>query len=584
MPKFQSHQPKEHLNMILLDADPTRHAAISDAASSSSASRLTAVALATTTLAACGGGSPVGTNSGDDAGPAVMTANMASRFLGQASLDANDASIAHVMEIGFEAWLNEQMALPLSQSHWEWLIEKGFNASENVNNNGGWDRSVWRKLFSSPDSLRQKTVLAWSELFVVSGLGLPIGWKNFAMANYLDTLEGLAFGNFRDLLEAVTLSSAMGTYLNMKGNRKADLATGRVPDENYAREVMQLFTIGLYQLNPDGTVKLGADGQPMETYTNEDTQGLAAVFTGWGNSTVAADPSGRLEVAAYRHGFRMVLNGNQHTTTEKRFLNVTIPANTNGTESLKIALDTLFLHPNTAPFVTKFFIQRFVTSNPSPSYVKRASDVFADNGLGVRGDMAAVIKAVLLDPEARSGKASTTFGKLREPMIRLLQWGRTFGATSTSDTWALGFTSADTALGQSPLYAPSVFNFFRPGYTPPNTSIAQAALLAPEFQILSEPTVVNYINYMAGTINNARVVKVDYTPELELARDVPALVDRYNRWFAAGQLSTAALDAIKSAVQSIAIPATGTPDNALRNRIYAAILLVMSSPEYLIQK
>lgn len=570
--------------MIFLEADPPQQTAVSDEGSSSSASRLTAVALATTTLAACGGGSPVGTAPADDAVPVAMTANMASRFLGQASLDANDASIAHVMELGFEAWLNEQMALPLSQSHRDWLVEKGFNADtpENANTNGGWERTVWRKLFSSPDSLRQKTVLAWSELFVVSGLGIPVNWRNFAIANYLDTLEGLAFGNFRDLLEAVTLSSAMGTYLNMKGNRKADPATGRVPDENYAREVMQLFTIGLYQINPDGTLKLGDDGQPLETYTNEDTQGLAAVFTGWGNSTVAADPSGTLVVAAYRHGLPMQLNGSQHSTTEKRFLNVTISPGTNGTESLKIALDTLFLHPNTAPFVTKFFIQRFVTSNPSPSYVQRVSDVFTDNGLGVRGDMAAVIKAILLDPEARSGKASTTFGKLREPMIRLLQWGRTFGATS--DTWNLGFTSADTALGQSPLYAPSVFNFFRPGYTPPNTSIAEAALLAPEFQILSEPTVVNYINYMAGTINNARVVKVDYTPELELARDVPALVDRYNLWFAAGQLSTAALDAIKSAVQSIAIPATGAPDNALRNRIYAATLLVMSSPEYLIQK
>jgi uncharacterized protein (DUF1800 family) len=463
----------------------------------------------------------------------------------------------------------------------------GFNArgpnNTNLNGDGGWEKSLWRKLFSSPDDLRQKTVLAWSELFVVSALGLPIQWKNFAITNYLDTLESLAFGNFRDLLEAVTLSSAMGTYLNMKGNKKAVPSLGRVPDENYAREVMQLFTIGLYELNPDGSARLNASGQPIETYSNDDTQGLAAVFTGWRNSS-GEDAANVLEPSAYQHGLPMLLDEGLHSATAKRFLGVTIPENTKGLASLKIALDTLFNHPNTAPFLSKHFIQRFVTSNPSPAYVGRVAAVFGNNGQGVRGDMRAVIKAVLLDAEARSGQASTTFGKLREPMIRLIQWGRTFGAASADGLWNLGFTHADTTLGQMPMYAPSVFNFFRPSYTPPNTAIAQAGLVAPEFQILTEPTVANYINYMVGTVNNGRAVKVDYTPELEVARDASALLNRYNLWLAAGQLSSGSLTTIRNAVQSIVIPSTGDPNTALRNRIYATITLVMSSPEYLIQK
>jgi uncharacterized protein (DUF1800 family) len=547
-----------------------------------------AAAAASAALTACGGGADADAVAYTH--PAVpqspSTPAQASRFLGHAGLDAHHTSIDALMQTTYEGWLNEQMAMPLSQSHKDWLIEKGFNArgnnNNNVNGNGGWDGSLWRKLFSSPDTLRQKTVLAWSELFVVSALGLPIGWRNFAIANYLDTLETHAFGNFRDILEAVTLSSAMGTYLNMKGNKKAAPLLGRVPDENYAREVMQLFTIGLHQLHPDGTLKL-SDGQPIETYSNEDTQGLAAVFTGWRGSS-GEDATGALEASAYQHGLPMQLDDGLHSVTEKRFLGVTIPANTSGQASLKIALDTLFGHPNTAPFISKFFIQRFVTSNPSPAYTARVAAVFANNGQGVRGDMGAVIKAVLLDPEARSEQASATFGKLREPMIRLLQWGRTFGASSIDGNWNLGFTNADTALGQMPLYAPSVFNFFRPGYTPPNTAIAQAGMVAPEFQILTEPTVVNYINYMAGTVNNGRAVKVDYAAELEIARDAAALTDRYNLWLAAGQLSEATLATIRDAVGAIAIPASGDPVNALRNRIYATITLVMSSPEYLIQK
>jgi uncharacterized protein (DUF1800 family) len=276
----------------------------------------------------------------------------------------------------------------------------------------------------------------------------------------------------------------------------------------------------------------------------------------------------------------MSLNASLHSPEEKKFLGVTIPAGTAGIPSLKIALDTLFLHDNTAPFICKQLIQRLVTSNPSPGYVSRVAKVFIDNGKGIRGDMKAVWSAILLDTEARQNSGLSSFGKLTEPMVRLLQWGHTFHASSSDGNWTLGYTDTDTTLGQMPLRAPSVFNFFRPGYVPPNTLLASQNLLAPEFQILTEPTVVSYVNYMAGTVNNARNIKADYTFEKSIASDSTALVNHLNLCLASGAMSTANQGLVISALNTIS---TSTEAGTL-NRIYAAITLVMSSTDYLIQR
>jgi len=506
----------------------------------------------------------------------------ASRFLAQAAWGGNQAQIDTVRTTGTRAWLQSEMTRPQSQSMKDWLIAKGYNdatVSSNVNGEGGWVNAMWAKLFAGGDAVRQRAVLAWSEIFVVSALGLPISWRNFALANHWENLEKHAFGNFRNLLEAVTLSSAMGTYLNMKGNQKTDPVTGRAPDENYAREVMQLFTIGLYQLNADGSLKLDAAGKPIETYDNNDIQGLARVFTGW-NTAPGQDPQGVLATAAYRHGLPMTLNANLHSPEEKRFPGVTIAAGTDGTTSLKIALDTLFNHPNTAPFVCRQLIQRLVTSNPSAAYVGRVASVFANNGQGVRGDLQAVWLAMLLDSEATQTPTAASAGKLREPVVRLVQWGRTFQATSSDGLWSLGHTEADTSLGQMPLLAPSVFNFFRPGYVPPNTALSSQKLVAPELQIATEPTVTGYINYMAGTVNNARNVRADYANELALASTPAALVASLSLLLAAGAVSDANQALI---VQAIASMPDGT-DAARSNRVYAAVVLVMASADYLIQR
>ena len=539
----------------------------------------------TALLAACGGGGGTSTTAAitpDNSLANNLALTDAARFLRQASWGGTSNEIKDLAATGQQGWLNAQFNAPQGQSLTRWLIEKGFNdasVSSNVNGDGGWVQSIWWKLFSATDLFRQRAALALSELFVVSHLGLPFSWRNFAIANYWEILEANALGNFRTLLENVTLSSAMGTYLNMKGNQKYDAKTGRSPDENYAREVMQLFTIGLYQLNIDGTLQLDAQGKPIESYDNADIQGLARVFTGW-NTATGTDATGELANAAYRHGLPMMLTASLHSPEEKKFLGVTIPAGTAGIESLRIALDTLFQHNNTAPFIAKQLIQRLVTSNPSPAYVARVAKLFVNNGKGVRGDMKAVWTAILMDTEARLVNPPASFGKLSEPMIRLLQWGHTFRATSTDGAWTLGYTDAETALGQMPMRSPSVFNFFRPGYVPPNTQAAAQNLVAPEFQILTEPTVVGYINYMAGTVNNARNIKADYSTEKALATDPTALVAHLNLCLASSALTSTSQSLIVNAITSI----SAATETGLLNRIYAAVLMVISSTDYLIQR
>lgn len=547
----------------------------------SATARIGTAALAAAVLAACGGGSsgsstgstgssggspPGGT--GNPGGSPAISALDAARFAQQASLSVSDADIAAIQSAGYSAWLDQQFAKTSSQSRYDWLMANGYNVAANQNNAVGLDNALWHHLIAEPNGVVQRVALFWSEFFVVSVLGLPVSWRQFLAAAYMDLLEAKALGNFRDLLQAVTLSPAMGEYLNLRGSQKADAATNRHPDENYAREVMQLFTIGLNQLNADGTPKL-AGGQPIATYTQNDVTGLAAAFTGWEFATVLSSPD-------YAQ-MPMVAIETRHQITANTFLGVTIPANTSAKASLPIILDTLFNHPNVAPFVARQMIQRLVTSNPSAAYVGRVAAAFANDGAGVRGNLKAVVKAVLLDAEARQPPAAAT-GRVREPMLRLVQWARTFKATSTGGKFTIGDTSdAATRLGQSPLRSPSVFNFFDPAYTPPGSPIATRALVAPEMQIVNESTVAGYLNYMQRVIaTGAGDVVADYSTEVALAADPAALTDRINLLMAAGQLSQTTVAAIRTAVA--AIPATTATGPA--NRVGLAIFLAMASPEY----
>ena len=509
---------------------------------------------------------------------ADISAASAARFLTQAAMGSSRADIAHVQALGFEAWLDEQLQMPRSGNHWDWLLSRGFNAVGFEFNTAGFDASIWRQLISAPDQLRQRVGMALLDMLVISVADMRVRWPNFAAGAYVDVLLDNAFGNYRTVLDKISTSVAMGQYLTFAGNRKANPRTGTAPDENYARELMQLFTLGVNKLNADGTPQVSL-GKFRETYTQDDVGGLARVFTGFVIDSADITTPDRLRRP-------LAQNATQHETGAKTFLGVSIPPGTDGFNSLRMALDTLFAHPNMPPFVSKQLIQRLVTSNPSRAYVTRVAAVFMGNSAGAgRGNLAAVIRAILLDPEARddaAALANPTFGKLRAPVNRLTGWARAFGATSPADTWNIGDTSSlSTRLGQSTGRSPSVFNFFRPGYTPPNTDIAAQGLVGPEFQITSETSTSGYVNYMIGLIRSgAGDVKPDYLPLLPLATTPQALVDEVNLVLAAGQIPAATLTTIRGAVESIsAASAAGR-----NNRVYTAILLVMASPEFIAQK
>jgi len=589
--------------------------------------RLLAAALTAAALqSACGGGGGgttgasggTGSGTGTSTGPVAISYTTpssdedAARFLLQAQFSASEADIAAVRSKGYSAWLQEQFAAPASTTGFDWLNARGY-ASINTTNffdaSYPGDYMIWNQLMMSSDAVRKRMALALSEFFVVSLTGLDFSWRSHAIAAWWDMLVSNTFGNYRKLLEDVTLNPAMGYYLNTKGNRKENTATGRVPDENYAREVMQLFSLGLYQLNLDGTEKRDASGNKLESYTQTDITNLARVFTGWDfdqtqNVNTIEPVSKRTVPNTVYTRIPMRLTASNHSTLAATFLGTTVPADTDGVAALKMALDTLFNHPNVGPFFGKQMIQRLVTSNPSPSYVARVASTFNNNGAGVRGDLQAVFSAVLLDDEARgtAGLTHTGFGKLREPILRMVQWGRTFGITSARGSWKIGDTSNPaTQLGQSPLRSPSVFNFFRPGYVPPSTALSATLTPAPEFQLVNESSVGGYLNGMQNLIRNGIFVNAPdlpqsasnatngyditatYTAELALVLDAAALVKRLNLLLCAGQMSAANQSLIVTALNATALTATST-DSAKLNRVAAAVLLVMASSEYLIQK
>ncbi|MDQ3446887.1 MAG: DUF1800 domain-containing protein [Pseudomonadota bacterium] len=553
------------------------------------AAAMTAAAAAGIT--GCGGGgsapatAPAPTPAPPSAGP---TADEAARFLTQATFGPTDTDIARVQSIGYSAWIDEQFALPATP-HLPY-VQANFTPGPNTANFNFMQDSFWQQAIPAPDQLRQRVKFALSELVVVSSGDNTIAGFADGLANYADLLGQHAFGNYRQLIEAVATSPMMGIYLSHRGNRKANVATGAVPDENFAREVTQLFTIGLIQLNLDGTPAL-VNGQPVETYTNTDISGLARVFTGWSWAATGvsqAEFNGSLVTDAQRNIKPMKAYPQYHETGSKVLLGTTIPAGTSAEQSLALALDRLFNHVNLCPFVGKQLIQRFVTSNPSAAYTGRVAAACVNNGQGVRGDMKAMIRAILLDAEARDASkiADPQFGKVREPVLRLANWARCFKATSASGNWSIrNLDSASFSLGQQPWRSPSVFNFFRPGYVPPNTAIAAAGMVAPEFQLIGETAVAGYTNYMQGVVQSGagigtpRDVRADYTSDIALAGNADALLDRMNRCLMYGTMDTALRNDLRTAINAIALTGNGPT-----NRVYAAILLTMASPEYLVQK
>jgi uncharacterized protein (DUF1800 family) len=522
---------------------------------------------------------------------ASLTKAEASRFLQQATFGPKESEINALENQSIDSWLTAQFAKPREShyTHVQWLkTQPDIDDNTYKFSNICAIESFWKQAITGDDQLRQRTTWALSQIFVVGDL------DNIRNSTYYDLLAENAFGNYRTLLEKVTLSPAMGQWLSHIGNEKEDLATGRLPDENYAREVMQLFSIGLWQLNPDGSRKLDANNQPIPTYTQAEIRGMAKVLTGWSYANCNPVQEEWYCIDSARSGYyrnpddatrQMTAMPAYHSTSSKLIVGgVTLPAGRTAEQDLKDALDALANHPNVGPFIGKQLIQRLVKSNPSPTYISNVAAAFNNNGSNVRGDMKAVIRAVLTDPEARD-ITSTSAGKLREPVLRLAHFMRAFTTPQAApgrydfNPWWM-----DEVFAQRPLSSRSVFNYYSPSYIPPgNMSANTPALVGPEFQIYHESTLVdshNFIEYwVTNDVNDEDTKHVrNFSAYTALANDPAALVDRLNLIMTGNTLSPEARSTMITAVTNVG------GSNQARDRFVMALMLFEISPDYLIQK
>ena len=533
-----------------------------------------------------------------------QAANKAARFLSQATLGADYPLVTLVASMGESAWLESQFVEPAGYlfPYTDYLIKLAADSEidgEYTEVYGGPEsfhmHAWWTQVMTSPDIVRQRMALALSEIFVISSNVEIIGESPYVITQYYDTLLQHSFGNFRDLLKAISLNPAMAIYLSHLNNEKANPETGRFPDENYAREVMQLFSIGLFELNPDGSRRKDESGNDIPTYGQAEIREFAKIFTGLamdvpdeGFGVVPCCNDGFYEHA--RDMKPLVMFDDFHSSGEKRLLNgAVVPAGQTGMQDIDSAIDNLFNHPNVGPFIGKQLIQRLVKSNPSPAYVARVSAAFNGENGAARGDMKAVIRAILLDPEARSGDAEAeansgeagevVAGRLREPFVRLVRLARTFGATTPDRNFAAqGYEIAPT-LKQYVFFSPSVFNFFQPGYSP-NGEVRDAGLVAPEFQIVNASTVIEIKNLVDRWLQTGRfdervgqlaIETVSFERELSLAADPDALIAHLNTIMTYGRLSQSTIDAIRPVIESEQEPLT---------RVKKAVYLIAISPDF----
>ena len=510
----------------------------------------------------------------------------ASRLLKQASFGPTPAEIDRVTTIGTAAWLTEQFAATPSQyTPREYVSNTRPDTCINVttlpitptsycqrDNYSMFPTQLefYKQAITGNDQLRQRVAWALSQFFVISSTDVPLP---YGMGDYQQMLRDNAFGNFRTLLEKVTLHPAMGRFLDMANNQKTTSA-GISPNENYAREVLQLFSNGLYLLNDDGTEKKGPDGKPIETYTQDEIKGFAKVFTGWTYPT-RAGVAATTRLNGQNLAGTMEPRETYHDTGSKDLLgSVIAPANATTYADLTGALDNVFSYGNVPPFFSRFMIQKLVTGNPSPSYVQRVANVFKNNGSGIRGDLKAVVTAILTDIEARgAAKFEPTYGHLTEPVLLVTGLARALSAK----TDGYYFYNSSNGLGQTVFSAPTVFNYYAPDHV-----VSSINLNSPEFGIFNSTTALSRINFansaLYGTINistalyGATGTQFDWTPFTSVAADSNALLDRVNEIMFAGKLSAATRATMKTAVD--AVVATDT-----MNRARMAIYLAVAAPE-----
>ena len=509
---------------------------------------------------------------------------MAAGFLSRATFGASDDAVDAAVGRSAVDILRTEFAKPITPAlpPMEAIVRAGERVPQSAIN-----AHVWNAFISGDDQLRQRVVFALSQIVVANDPQAP------TMAYYYDVLQTHAFGNYRDLLRDVTYTPAMARWLTYLHNRKTIEREGNSPDENYARELLQLFSIGTEMLEMDGTVVRGDDGAPIETYTTDDIVGLARVFTGLGRKS-----AGNFYHSDIDGEFRpLEIDPRYHSELEKSFLGTTIPAGTPGEQSIDMAIDAVFAHPNVAPFISRQLIQRLTQSAPPPDYVRRVADAFETGlyttsggdvfGSGRRGDLEATVAAILLDPQFFDSVPSTAReGKVREPVLQFVHWARAFevaDADAARERELIANANNSDKLAQSPLESKSVFNFYRPGYIARGTATGEAGLTAPEFQILHESHFVPSQNFFADYVFDQSFVSPgdpdgftpDYGDEIALAGDVPALVDHLDTYVLGGNL-----DAVSRARMVETVSAIDAGERELRARV--AVFMAVTSPAFVV--
>lgn len=543
------------------------------------------------------GGGATGNSSPPAASSTVLSdSDDASRFLARATFGGSKTEIASVTGSDAADWISREFSKPVSLTM-PALLAQPRSSSGSLPNNSV-DRLYWDHMVTSNDQLRQRMAFALSQILVYSDNAND---NQITRSQYQDVLIRNAFGNYRDLLEEVTYSPAMGRFLTYLDNRKGDPRTGRMPDENYAREILQLFTIGIVELNMDGTPRLDAQGQQIETYNNDDVIGLARVFTGL---RLARDGNG--QIRSDSEIVPMQMFDDRHSELEKIFLGTTIPAGTLGDESIRQALDTIFQHPNVAPFLSRQLIQRFTHSSPSPEYVERVSTAFESGsftslggqqfGNGQRGDLQATLAAVLLEPTLYSdptGSETIAFGKVREPILRFAHWARAFnvsGVNASNEHVLKDTRSSNNSLGQQAFKSPSVFNFYRPGYIAPGTQAGAQNITVPEFQIVNDSSSVGLLNFMTDFAfertrkvdRNLATYSPNYSEELTMVDDPQRLVDHLDDLLTGGRMSDTEKADIVDIVRNLE-NRTGNAEQTAEDHdriVQTAVTLVLNSPSY----
>ena len=563
-----------------------------------SVSTASAALAAAALLAACGGGgggsfdpgtaTPAAPDPTPSAPPAAPPSRRdAARFLSQASFGATGApQVDALVSQGFDAWLTAQFARPAAL-HMDYLnSQRGRDQmageTPRISEEMSYE-AVWQQWLTGEDQLRARVSWALLQIFVISNIAPDI--RPAAMSSYMDMLNRNAFGNWRTLLQDVALHPAMGYYLNMLESEKENTSKGTHPNENFAREVLQLFSIGLIQLNADGTPKLDPAGKTQPTYDETVVKGFAKAFSGW--SFGALDTSKNTQFHNHDDNIEglwvvpMKAWANYHSPGDKQLLDgKTLTAGQTPEQDMKDALDAIFQHANVPPFFCRQLIQRLVTSNPSAAYVGRVAAVFVNDGSGARGNLKAVVRAVLLDAEARGDSPAANVAKQREPVIRFANMLRGLGAKSASGLNRIQYLdSSDDALGQSPLLAPSVFNFYSPAYRPAGPIAAQG-WVAPEFQISGETAVAGSLNFFADLFNSGGYGwPEEHRLKLDLASlaalDAAALVDRLDLLFFNLGMSSSTRERLTTLVGAV----KGKTD-----KVKAALIVTALSPDHVIQR